>query len=257
MSIHEWGARVTLSKAKIIKIAGLNIGIAIVNTVFFSPGFLGIRIGGASLFATAFGCTVIVMSIALFLYGNYKLLMDTGEIIQTSAIKTTEDYISALKQNYDKKTFAKEIDIILEQIERLQKKHETIKDILLQKFSSAEMSYKKFEGSIQAVEDIFYINIKSILNKLNAFDEDDYNLINKDEAYQTFSKDFIQTKMDIYKEYIVFVKKSMEDNEQIILKLDKLLLEISRLNSLENSEIENMSGMKEIDELINQTKYYK
>lgn len=246
-----------MSKAKIIKIAGLSIGIAIVNTILFSPGFLGVRIGGGSIFATAFGITVIFMSVVIFFYGNYKLLTDSGEIIQTGEIKTTEDYIDALKRNYDKRTFEKDIDIILEQIERLQNKQETIKDILLQKFNSAEMSYKKFEGAIQAVEAIFYINIKSILNKLNAFDEADYNHIKKDETYQTFSKEFIQTKKDIYQEYILFVKESMEENEQIILKLDKLLLEISRLNSLENNEIENMSGMKEIDELINQTKYYK
>jgi hypothetical protein len=251
------GARVALSQAKIIKIAVLNLGIAIVNTVLFSPGFLGISIGGASIFTTAFGITVIIMSVVLFLYGNYRLLMAEEEIIQPSEIKTTEDYINALKQNYDKKTFAQDIDLILEQMERLQKKQETIRDILLQKFDSAEMSYQKFEGSIRAVEDIFYLNIKSILNKLNAFDEDEYNRIKKNEAYRTFSKEFIQTKMDIYQEYISFVQKSMEDNEQIILKLDKLLLEISKLNSLEYDQIEKMSGMKELDELIHQTKYYK
>lgn len=251
------GARTGLDSAKIVKIAGLNIGIAVVNTVLFSPGFLGVQIGGASILATAFGCTVIFMSVGLFCYGNYKLLAASEKVMPPSEIKTTEDYINALKQNGDKKTFAQDIEIILEQIERLQKKQETIKDILLQKFNSAEMSYQKFQGAIQAVGDIFYLNIKSILNKLNAFDEEDFRHITKNEASQVFSKDFIQSKKEIYNEYIQFVKKSMEENEQILLKLDKLLLEISKFNSLDNDEIENMSGMKEIDELISQAKYYK
>jgi hypothetical protein len=63
--------------------------------------------------------------------------------------------------------------------------------------------------------------------------------------------------MNIYNEYISFIKAATEENEQIILKLDKLLLEISKFNSIEDSEIGNLSGMQEIDELISQTKLYK
>ncbi len=242
---------------KIIKIAGLNIGIAMVNTILFSPGLLGIQIGAASIFSTAFGGTAIFMSAVMFVYGNYRLLTDKEKIIQTSEIKTTEDYIIALKQNYSKKTFESDIDVILTQINRFQKKKETIIDILLQKFNNTEMSFKKFEGTILSVEDVFYINIKSILNKLNAFDEDEYNRIKKRNGVNTFSTEFMQTKMDIYNQYILFVKNATEDNEEIILKLDKLLLELSNFNCLEDGEIENMSGMKEIDELISKTNLYK
>ncbi|WP_242987363.1 hypothetical protein [Anaerobacterium chartisolvens] len=237
--------------------AGLNIAIATINVMLFSPGLLNIHIVGANAFATAFGGTAILMSIVLFIYGNYKLLTAKEMVIQTSEIKTTEDYLNALKQHYDKKVFEGDITAILEQIERLQKKGELIKDILLQKFNYTEMSYKKFEGAISAVENVFYINLKSILNKLNAFDEDDYDRIRRKGAEKAFTTEFIQTKMNIYKEYILFVKSSIEDNEQIILKLDKLLLEVSKFNSLEDGEIENMSAIKEIDELTTQTKYYK
>jgi hypothetical protein len=89
---------------------------------------------------------------------------------------------------------------------------------------------------------------------LNAFDERDYNRIRKDE--KTFSDEIIQTKMRIYSEYITFVKEAIEDNEQIILKLDKILLELSRFFSIENGKIEEMSAMKEIDDLINKIKLY-
>lgn len=242
---------------KILKLAGLNIGIAVLDTVFFSPGLLGIQIGGTSVFSTAFGATAILMSAVVFITGNYKLLNEREQIIQTNEIKTPEDCINALKYNYNKNTFEKDIDIILEQIEGVNKRKATIKDILLQKFSSTEMSYSKFDGTIRDIESLFYTNIKSILNRLNAFDEEDYNKIRKGNAQKKFSAEFIQTKMGIYNEYIVFVKDAIEDNEQMLLKLDKLLLEISKLNSLNDGEIENMSAMKEIDELISKTKLYK
>lgn len=244
------------TKEKIIKASGLNIGIAAVDTIIFSPGLLGIQIVGNSAFATAFGATAIFMSVIVFAFGNYKLLIEKKEIIQTNEIKTEEDCINALEQNYSKRTFEKDIATILEQIEMFQKKKETIKESLLQKFNSNDMSYSKFDGVILDIENVFFINVKSILNKLNAFDEKDYNRIKKNGAEKKFSIEFMQKKMIIYNEYISSVKNAIEDNEQIILKLDKILLELSKLNSFKDGKIENMSVMKEIDELINKIKLY-
>lgn len=240
---------------KIIKILCLNVGIGAFNIILFSPGLLGIDIMGATALETAFGVTDIFMSIIVFVYGNYKLIIEKEKIIQIDEIKTADDYIDALNQNYDKRIFYKDIDTILEQIEMVQKKREVINDVLLQKFDINEMSYSKFDGVISDIQNVFYINIKSIINKLNAFDERDYNRIKK-VGEKKFSNEFIQTKMRIYNEYIHFVRKAIEDNEKIILKLDRILLELSRFNSLEHGKIEDMSAMKEIDDLINKIKLY-
>ena len=62
--------------------------------------------------------------------------------------------------------------------------------------------------------------------------------------------------MNIYNEYISFVKKAIDDNEQIILKLDEILFELSKLNSSEDGALENMSAMKEIDDLIKKVRLY-
>jgi hypothetical protein len=244
-----------MSTEKIIKLIGLNIGIVVVDTLLFSPGLLGIKIIGASAFEMASGATAALMSVIVFAFGNYKFLTEKEKIIQPNEIKTAEDCINALKQNYDKRIFEKDITTILEQMEMFQKKRETINDILLQKFDINEMSFSKFDRAISDVENVFYMNIKSIINKLNAFDEKDFNRIRKD-GEKKFSKEFVNTKMRIYGEYVTFVKMAIEDNEQIILRLDKLLLELSKFNSLEDGKIEDMSAMKEIDELINKIKLY-
>ncbi len=240
---------------KIIKILCLNIGIGVVDTILFSPGLLGIEIIGASALETAFGATAIFMSVIVFAFGNYKLLIEKEKTIQANEIKTTDDCIEALNQNYNKRIFEKDIDTILEQIEMFQKKRETIKEVLLQKFDITEISYSKFDGVISDIENVFYMNIRSIINKLNAFDEKDYDRIKK-EGEKKFSKRFIQTKMNIYDEYIAFIKNAIEDNEQIILKLDKILFELSKFNSLEDGKIENIREMKEIDDFINKIRLY-
>lgn len=246
-----------MDRKKIIKLAALNLGIATANIVIFSPGLLGLEMGGDSSLATAFGSMIIFLSLTGLIWGNYKLLSGQGKVIQTTEIKTTEDYIEALNTHRGKKTFEQTIALMLDQIGRITRKNKTIRDILLQIFTASEITYKKFDGVIAEVEKVFYLNIRSVLNKLNAFDEDDYNFIRKKHEAGTFSRQFLEDKFKVYNEYIDFIKAAAENNEQILLKLDKLLLEISGLNSIESEQLEQMDGMIEIDNLIKQAKYYK
>jgi hypothetical protein len=146
---------------------------------------------------------------------------------------------------------------MLDQIDRLQKKNKIIREILLQIFSSSEISYQKFDGVISEVERIFFMNMHSIINKLDAFDEEDYNFIRNKSNSGDFSQQFMDEKIEVYNKYITFVKNAAEDNEAILLKLDKLLLELSGLNSVESGQLEKMPGMVEIDNLIKQTTNYK
>lgn len=242
---------------KLIKLLSLNLGIAAANIITFSPGLIGWELFEAGALATAFGSTFIFLSGAGLIYGNYKLLTRPEKVILPTKIITVEDYIEALNNHRGLKTFEETIDLLLDQIERLQKKNKTIRDILLQIFSASEISYKKFDAVIAEVEKIFFMNIRSILNKLNAFDEEDYNFIRRKCEDGAFSQQFMEEKFRVHDEYIAFVKAATEDNEQILLKLDKLLLEISGLNCIESGQLEQMAGMIEIDNLIKQAKYYK
>jgi parvulin-like peptidyl-prolyl isomerase len=246
-----------MDRKKRIRLLSLNLGIAAANIIAFSPGLIGLELVGASALATALGSTIIFLSGAGLIYGNYKLLTVSEKAIPPDKNSTVEDYIEALNMHRGLKTFEVTVDLLIDQIERLKKKNKTIRDIILQIFSAREISYQKFDAVIAEVEKIFFMNIRSILNKLNAFDEEDYNFIREKYEAGAFSKQFMEEKFKVYDDYIAFVKAATEDNEQILLKLDKLLLEISGLNSVESGQLEHMAGMIEIDNLIKQAKYYK
>ncbi|MHB8101065.1 MAG: hypothetical protein ACYDEF_02560 [Methanosarcina sp.] len=246
-----------MDRKKLIKLSGLSLGIAAANIITFSPRLIGLELFGASALETALGITFIFLSGAGFIHSNYKIHTGQEKDDQTNKTRTAEDYIEALNIQRGLKTFEKTVDLLLDQIERLQKKNKTIRDILLQIFSASEMSYKKFDVVIAEVEKIFFMNIRSILNKLDAFDEEDYNFVRKKYEEGAFSQQTMEEKLKIFNEYINFVKAATEDNEQILLKLDKLLLEISGLNSVESGQLDQMAGMIEIDNLIKQAKYYK
>ena len=245
-----------MNKDMLIRLLALNLGIAAANIAVFSSGLLAVDLFGSAL-EKAFGSAFLVLSGSGLVYGNYKLLSEPEKAIPIGAKSTKEDYVEALNEHRGLETFERNIDLLLDQIERLQKKNKTIRDILLQIFNASEISYQKFDAVIAEVENIFFKNIRSIINKLNAFDEDDYNFIKKQRNSGAFSEEIMEEKFNVYIEYIRFVKEATEDNEQILLKLDKLLLEISGLNCIESGELEQMAGMIEIDNLIKQAKYYK
>lgn len=245
-----------MNKDMLIRLLALNLGIAAANIAVFSSGLLAVDLFGSAL-EKAFGSAFLVLSGSGLVYGNYKLLSEPEKAIPIGAKSTKEDYVEALNEHRGLETFERNIDLLLDQIERLQKKNKTIRDILLQIFNASEISYQKFDAVIAEVENIFFKNIRSIINKLNAFDEDDYNFIRKQRDAGAFSEEIMEEKFNVYNEYIRFVKEATEDNEQILLKLDKLLLEISGLNCIESGELEQMAGMIEIDNLIKQAKYYK
>jgi flagellar biosynthesis chaperone FliJ len=241
---------------KILKIAALNIGIALFNVILFSPGIMNIRLTNSDALSVAIGGTAIFLSLAFFIYGNYTLLFEKTPQIKVSDIKNYQECIVVLNQSYGKKTFDDSITTMKEQVERFNKKKEKIFNMLSQKFNVIDKVYEKFKTTIFDVEYVFLSNIKSILNKISAFDEEDYERLRYDIAQKKFSDEVIASKMNIYNEYINFVKNAIEDNEEIIIKLDALLLEISKHDLLEAGEIDNLKEIKEMDELIKKSKYY-
>ena len=174
---------------KINSLLGLNIIIVILNIVIFSPGLIGINIDFIDDFKTAIGITVIIMSIIIFIIGNYKILINSKEEVDIFKLEDDEDYINALRENSYKKVFSKDIDILLNQIERISKKQERIDDILLQKFNENEISYKNFKNIISEVVNVFYINLKSVINKINIFDEEEYRKVKKENIIYMKNKD--------------------------------------------------------------------
>ncbi len=245
-----------MNTKKILKLACLNIVIIVLDIALFSPGFLGIRLNGADALSTAIGGTAIFVSLAAFVYGNYKLLAQKDKTLQARDINNLDDCVLALKQSYGKKTFDPSITTVLDQIDRLRKKKERIREFLQQKFRVVDTGFEKFNETITDVEYVFYTNIKGVINKINVFDEEEYEKVKNNGGSGGLSPKYVVSQQSIYNEYITFVKNALDANEEILLKMDALLLEISSFDSFEASEIENMKEIREMDQLIKKSKYY-
>ena len=158
-----------------------------------------------------------------------------------------------LKRFQSLEPFALYIQQNLEQVERLGKKRLAIREVLLQSFSYAEMSYRKLSAVLDGVDHVMYLNLHSIINKIAVFDYEEYQQLNQLEWNRD---ELAREKMDIYQTDITFVQQATRNNEEILLKLDRLLLEVTQFNSMKE-DIMDMPAIKELDRLISSVRLYR
>lgn len=253
-----------MPKKQIIKLICLNLGIALINIILFSRGLAGLTFG-VNTIMTAFAVTEIVMSVIAFFYGNYTLLFKSPEIqlYKGAELSESKDYINALDEMREKKIFDPEISTAIEQLYRLKDKDKALDSILAQFFSPQEMTFTRFQTVIDSVQALFYNNVKKMLNRMIIFDYKDYTkLMEKINNSQTIDGVKVTSRssgaqLKIYNEHIEYVRGLVDMNESILVKLDSLLLEISKLDDLDARGLEELAAIQEINELIAQTKLYK
>ena len=246
-----------MSPRKIRQLVILNGLIVIINISLFSNAVLGLSLINGTAFSISVAWTAVLACAFAFFRGNSLILNKRGTRISLQNIHTLDHCIFAFRvaiHNGD--VFDENIRKNIEQITRFRRKQDTIKDILLQKFSAEEMSFQRFSGVLRDVENVIYMNMRSILNKISAFDAEEYETIQRRKA-GGLQQIVSQEKLDIYNEYIDFVNSSTQANEDVLLKLDKMLLEMSRYNSLEDGDVQKLPAMIELDELIKNAKLYK
>ncbi|WP_152393823.1 hypothetical protein [Paenibacillus guangzhouensis] len=244
-----------MSITNLIKLIGLMLIVAAVNILVLSPGLIGVQIGASAL-STATGVTLLVASVWVLVQGIYQLLFKKPVVVPVKEMKTHEEYVEHLSRYRHIKGIDNDIHLALEQLERMRKRKSTLLEVLKQRFEETEMSFKKFASVAQSVEQLFYLNIRNILNILNVFDEAEYQRMLARKSSQ-FSSELLQKKANVYNDYLTSMKSSIANNEEILVKLDQLILEISSLDHIEPGEIEQLTCMQELDALIKQTKYYK
>ena len=232
-----------VNKKQIMKLFGLNLGIAVLDVLLLSKGLIHI-FGIENIFLKAIGITAFIMSIILFGYGNYSILLKPKEkkLYKITEFKDANDYIEAFKDCPNQKYFSVKIKKNIRDVEKLMKKKEVLKVILSQYFTPGEMSYVRFENVIDGTMSVFLGNIQKIINRINIIDADT-----------------LKEGMDnqICQEYIRYIESKMRENEEILLKLDNLILEISKLDDVEGQNLEELPAIQEINDLISNTQYYK
>lgn len=237
-------------RQKQIKILGLNLGIAAADIITLKLGLIG---GGA--LASAFGVTIIFLSVVGVIYGNYRLFAEPAESIQMppeKLVQTPEDYIEALNRHFEIEIFKEDINQAINQVARLQKKNKTTRELLEQEFSPSRITLEKYLSGVAILNNAFYRNIQMIIIRLDSFDieladkKDDKH--DSGEIGQENNSNKIRK--EVLNKYVTSIKSAIEFNEQILLMLDEMLFEISNVDCPDSVKWDQM--VKDFKELIDQ-----
>ena len=246
-----------MNPKNIKKILLLNSIIIVANILLFSKAFLGLSFIAGSILSRSIAYFAVIATIYLFFNYNIKYLKKPPETrkMLSNNINSLDDCIQVFEVAIEHgDVFDEDCLKNIEQIKRFKRKKTTITDLLSQKFSKEELTYQKFSSVINNVENVMFLNMRSILNKIAAFDIEEYETLQK----RGFPPSEIsKEKLEIYNEYLNFVKQATKSNEDILLKLDKILFEITRYNSIDGQDVLELSAVKEMDELIKNAKLYK
>ncbi len=174
---------------------------------------------------------------------------------ESPAIKRKNQYLEILNKSAENPVFRSEINTTREHIEQIQSRLQKIQAILSQHFTPREMTYKRFSGVVEEAATQFYANVKTMMKRINLFDTKDYLKVS--DGNSNLSVSARQERMRIYTEHIKYVKKLVDANENIISKLDGLLLELTKLDDFSEEALNNNPAVNELTDLIDQTRFYK
>lgn len=233
------------------KLAVLLIGVSIANIIIFSPGLIGLSItGGDALFA-ALGITIVVASLAILIYGMYACLYEKPPVIAIKNLQNGHDLEEALESLMQFRPLRDDAQTAIHQLRNMKRKKEHLASVLASRFSPTELSGQKFSGVIADVESLFYTNVRNIINKMSIFDDVEYR------ACQNRNDRVAIERKELYAQFFSYIGESLSINDEILLDMDKLLIELTRLDNVEIGDVDDMAAMKELDTLIKQTKLYK
>lgn len=228
-----------MDKNKIyLKLILTNLFIVIVNIVCFSPAFLGLSFSGDNAFVTALSVTIVALSIMLCIYLNYKILNSENLKHDYNIEKANgnDDYITILKKFKNISFYKIEVETLIDQIERFERKEEKFNNILYQKFQDDEENKNIFLDVSKEAHTIFIKNVKKLVNLFSIFDEEEYQ-----EFLHKYG-DIPKEKQELYNENLNDVKAIIHSNENILLNIDKLINETTRFgDSVESTKLDEKS----------------
>ena len=231
---------------KNIYVIFIDIAIVLFAVYFYSPGFIGLSITSGNLITTVNAVAVFVLLAGIFVLLNMKVLnigqkAKAVKIYKQEDFDDTKDYLSIIEK-LDHRYLGKELNEVVKQIERFTKKVRTIDVILLQFFDKEEMSYKSYVGTIGNVGKVFYGQVQNIINRVIIFDAEEYAESSGESQSCREHRQFVDTMID--------------SNNALIDKVDRLLIEVSKLTDAQTS-LDDLPAMHDLEDLINNTKYYK
>lgn len=251
-----------MNRNKIKKLVITNLVIIIIAILCFSEGFLGLSIRSSNVFSASASVAVSLTLVASFCILNYQFLFvkEKAKLIKYSDNQKSELFEAF--EGHKNGMFRSQIKTALIQYNRADEIEGRLDSILSQKFMKGSISYNKFMNVAIGSKNAIMKNITNIANLILVFDEDEYIRISKKSRFDGMAgykkddmpEDIKNRKLELYNSTINDIKIMLRTNEELLLKADELVINLSKS---EFSSDKEDAAIEEINQLIHQIQYYK
>lgn len=241
---------------KYIKLVIGNLVFAILMICLYSPGLIGLSVFNDSVVVSAAAAAIAVVAILFFTLFNRSILLNKEfNLIEGKEEKSIKKVTEIMESYKKSEVLGRIAQSSLAQMKRLKTAENNYEKLISRRFQPGTFSYEKFINVIRSSTIVLDNGYIKIANKMVIFDEEEYQKLLGDEyLYDDIPDDIQREKFELYNKNLTGIKEMLEKNEIILLGIDKLMTEISDLESTDNEMNETAS---EIDSLLSQLEYYK
>lgn len=227
----------------------VNTGLILLNVLVFSNAFAGVKILAGGALNAVFGFAVIVFSVFVFIKINIVGFLGLFGVIYSQK-KSSEDIdtldqcetaLRACATNNDSGFFNEGIDAAVSQIVKFSQRKGKVKNALAELFEDTEITYKKFNATVDSAEAAIIGTIKILTEKLRIIDGSGYT----------------EKRRALYDELAGQINETVRNFDEMNLKMDGLLLELTKYCESSNESIKQNDATAELQSLIDSVKWYK
>ncbi len=240
---------------KYLKLIAANLCIAAAAVILYSPGLVNLRLWDHSIFRAGMSIIAAFLLIIIFFLINILLLKEPEtKPVKLEDVPDLEKAKNILRDHYGGRYFGTMAKTASEQIDRIIKCRQRLSGILEQKFTKGTLSWDKFNSAVAAAEFSALHNVVAMANRMRLFDEKEYARL---QHYRTddIPDDIQEEQLRLYQKNFDDIHSTIALNEKILLKLDALAMEVSSSSFADDAD-QNNELIREIEKLIDETKYY-
>ena len=159
-----------------------------------------------------------------------------------------------LGENKSTPFFSERLTAVAGRIDTFSSRYNHVKNMIIERFGPNGLSYGKFAAPVEAMRGYLINMTNKLVSRMVMFDETEYSIrIEEFTKANRISEAADYTELE--QEYKDYAEKTLAAFDDAILKIDKLMLEISKIN---NTDVEGaMDIMNALDSAIKDTQFYK
>lgn len=185
-------------------------------------------------------------------------LEPVGSRVTSDGIKDVDTALDAFETYKRENTSTKEVRELIDRgisaLNSFRKQYKSVRKVLSERHESWSEPYHKFMASVDNSSDKMVVLAKNLIIRYESFDEEDY--FNKIARFKETGKDESAEKFqNINNEYLKYAEEAISAMEDISIKLDSLVLELTKIAGNESSDLE--AALESLDILISETDAYR